>query len=626
MHTVRAGAGWTLFGVLVRARARMLANAVRASTGKQRLVIGGLALGGLVFVAVVGALSAALLTLAQANAPLAHGLTPNAAALTQRAYEYLFFFLLAGSVPFVAATLFQADDLPLLLTTPTDVRAIVGAKLLDAAMVNAAQSSALGLPVLVGIGWAAGLSAAGWLWLGAATVLLLAIPPLATAALLLLAARTLGMRRVRVAVTIVSVGLGLAITSLAVVGASRAAQGGGLDMARLQSALHGEALTPQPPRSLAGEGESERRNSVRASEPMAYTSNPRPLAGEGGAQRRVRASEGQTSSADVHVSLPNLLPSAWAAQMLQDTAGGRYLSLAGWAGFALLLLLAAMLIALCLPVGASVLASDAFLEPLDSGRVQTNAPSTRPRWTHAVASPVWGLLAKDLRYLRRDLILLGQIGTALLLFLVPLLLRAAQGQSAGADSDLYGGLALGMLGLILYMVTSIVSLTSVGLEGRGAWLVLASPVPRAQFVRAKWLGSFALCAALVAVLTLAAWPLFALSARQVGAALLCLGPACFALSGLGVGLAGLFPRFVYENPAHRASVWALLLGFGLATGYGLLCGLVGAGTFLLPAQGVLGTRAASVLGISLFVLLSLATGLAPILLASRRLRDYEWEF
>ncbi len=595
MDTTRPGAGWTLFAVLVRARARMLANAVRTSTGRQRLVIGGLALGGLAFVAIVGALSAALLTLAQAGAPLAHGLTPNAAALTQHAYEYLFFFLLAGSVPFVAATLFQADDLPLLLTTPADVRAIVGAKLLDAALVNAAQSSALGLPVLVGIGWAAGLSAVGWLWLSVATILLLAIPPLATAALLLLAARTLGMRRVRAAVTIVSVGLGLAITSLAVVGASRAAQGGGLDIARLQSALHGEALTPQPPRPLAGEGQA-RSARVRA------------------VQARVRA------------SLPNLLPSAWAAQMLQDTAGKRPLAVAGWTGLAFLLLLATVLVAVCLPLGTRVLASDAFLEPLDSGRVQAKHSSARPRWTHALASPVWGLLAKDLRYLRRDLILLGQIGTALLLFLVPLLLRAAQGQSAQADNDLYSGLALGMLGLILYMVTSIVSLTSVGLEGRGAWLVLASPVPRGQFVRAKWLGSFALCAALVAVLTLAAWPLFGLSATQVGGALLCLGPACFALSGLGVGLAGLFPRFVYENPAHRASMWALLLGFGLATGYGLLCGLVGAGTYLLPAQGVLGTRAAWVLGISLFVLLSLATGLVPILLASRRLRDYEWEF
>ncbi len=589
MDAARGGTGWTVFGVLVRARGRMLVNAVRSSGGRQRWVIGGLGVFGLLFVGVVCVLSGALVRLAQAGVPLASGLTPNAAALAERAYEYLFFFLLAGSVPFVAATLFQADDLPLLLTTPTDVRAIVGAKLLDAALVNAAQSAALGLPVLAGIGWAVGLSVSGWLWLATATILLLAIPPLAAAGLLLWAARVLGMRRVRVAVTAVSVGLGLAITCLAVVGASRAVQSGNLDVARLQAALRGDQIAPQPP--ILGEQEKP---------PIPASSNAH--------------------------AFSNLLPSAWAAKMLEDTAGGRRLARGGWEGFIGLLLAAGALISLCLPLGARVLTSDAFLEPLDSGRVQTSPQAGRAWWTRGAASPAWGILTKDARYLRRDLILLGQIGAAGLLFLVPLLLRAAQGKSAGVDRDLYGDLALGMLGLILYMVTSIVSLTSVGLEGRGAWLVLAAPIARGAFVRAKWLGAFLVSAGTVGVLILAAWPLFGLSAMQVGGAFLCLGPACFALSGLGVGLAGLFPRFIYENPAHRAGIWALLLGFVLATGYLMLCGLVAAGAALLPAQGVIGARTAGALGISLFVLLSLATGLAPVLLASRRLRDYEWEF
>ena len=46
--------------------------------------------------------------------------------------------------------------------------------------------------------------------------------------------------------------------------------------------------------------------------------------------------------------------------------------------------------------------------------------------------PAWprpspGLVWKDLKYVARDLILLGQIGTALILFLVPFLLKIAQG-------------------------------------------------------------------------------------------------------------------------------------------------------------------------------------------------------
>lgn len=614
MDTTQSGASWTLFGVLVRARGHMAWNSARSSTGRQRLMIGILAGLGLLFVAVVGGLSGALVKIAQAGVPLNAGLTPAASALVARAYDYLFFFVLAGSVPFVAATLFQADDMPLLLTTPTDVRAIVGAKLLDAALVNAAQAAALGLPILAGIGWAAGLSAGGWAWLGVATLLLLAIPPLATAGLLLAAARALGMRRVRVAVTVVSVGLGLAITCLAVLGASRAAQGGGLSVARLGAALRGEQTAPRP----WVMGEQDRVIHAGAGQPSSiYRFFP---------EQRAGAQSYSPKNGGRGASFPSLLPSAWAARMLGDTAGGRGLARDGWAGMAALIGLTVVLIGACLPLGARVLSSDAFLEPLDTGRVAGQTSSGRAWRMRGVSPPAWGLLAKDARYLQRDLILLGQIGTALLLFLVPLLLRAAQGGGSPADSDLFGGLALGMLSLILYMVTSIVSLTSVGIEGRGAWLVLASPITRGAFVRAKWLGSFALSGSLVAVLTLAAWPLFGLSGAQVGAALLCILPACFALSGLGVGLAGLFPRFVYENPAHRASVWALLLAFVLATVYLMLCGAIGAGAALLPAQGLMGARTAVNLGIGLFLALSLATGLVPTALAARRLRDYEWEF
>ena len=61
--------------------------------------------------------------------------------------------------------------------------------------------------------------------------------------------------------------------------------------------------------------------------------------------------------------------------------------------------------------------------------------------------------------------------------------------------------------------------------------------------------------------------------------------ACFALSGVGVGLAGLFPRFIYENPAHRASMWALMLGFVFATAYLIVGGLIAALAYLGVTRG-----------------------------------------
>lgn len=572
------------FVVLARARGRMAWNSARVSTPTQRVVVGLLSLLGLVLFALIAALSMAGLRLAQSGQSLADGLSPAALSLAGQAYEWLFVFLLAGAVPFVAATLFQANDLPLLLTTPLPPRAVVAAKLLDAVVVNASQALLLGLPVLVGLGWAARLSVTGWLWLGAATGLLLIVPPCATALLLLLAARALGMRRVRAVVALVSIALGIVITSAAVLGASRAVQSGGLNLAQIRSVLREGTAPFAPPRN-----------------PMPIPTGPKAAPAIG------------------------LSPASWAAAMLADTAGGRPLAHQGILGLCALLLAAVILVGLCLPLGARTLTADAFLEQSSGGYIASRAGAIPPRLRPFWGLPTAGMLTKDARYVRRDLILQGQIGTAALLFLVPFLLRAAGGSQSPQDSDLFGALALGMIGMTLYMVTSIVGLSSVGLEGRAAWIVLAAPITRAGWLRAKWLGAFGLSAGLVVVLGLIAWPAFRLSGQLMADAAgigLC---ACFALSGVGVGLSGLFPRFIYDNPAHRASVWALTLGFVLASAYVLAAGLTLGGAALLASEGILPAHFAWLLGGALFVLLSLVTGLIPVALAARRLRRYDWD-
>jgi asparagine N-glycosylation enzyme membrane subunit Stt3 len=102
--------------------------------------------------------------------------------------------------------------------------------------------------------------------------------------------------------------------------------------------------------------------------------------------------------------------------------------------------------------------------------------------------------------------------------------------------------------------------------------------------------------------------------------------ACFALTGLGVGLAGLFPRFVYENPAHRASVWALILGFVFASSYLVLTGMIAGIGYLLVIRGLADTAPVLAGGIAIFCAMSLFTGIVPVALATRRLRNYAWEF
>lgn len=569
-----------MFGLLVRARLRMLANTARAAPLWQRSVMLGLSLFSALLFLAIAASGAALVLLAQGARPAEAGLTPAAVALIGKTDEYLFFFLLAGSIPFVAATLFQADDLPLLLTTPLSPRTIVAAKLLDAATVNAAQFVFLGVPVLVGMGWAVRLDLGGWLLLGVATLLLLVLPPAATALLLLAAARGLGMRRVRVVVMLVSVCLGLAVTALAVLGASHAVRAGGLDLPRLQAALRGAAPPPSVSETLQSRGILE--------------------------------------------TPPRWLPSAWAAAMLEDTAGGRRLGARGWTGLLALMGTTTLLVTLCISLGQTVLASEQVLE---SGPVTRRRQPPARRATNLAGLPLTtgGLLLKDGRYVARDLILLGQIGTALILFLVPFLLRVVQGSDTPAENDLYGELAVALLGVIVYMVTSIVGLSSVGLEGRGFWLVLAAPVSRATFLRAKWLGAFLVSAGVTLVLTLVVWYAFALSRLLALGTLVVFVSACFALSGLGVGLAGLFPRFVYENPAHRASVWALVLGFVLATGYVIISGLLAGGAYLAVLRGYAAGPVVQIT-IASFGLISALTGFLPVQVATRRLCNYEWEF
>lgn len=562
-----------MFLRLLRLRARMARNAVRTAPLWHKVIFGGFSLLTLALAAVIAAVCAGLVLLTQGEAQST--LTPATRSLIGHVTEYVFFLLLAGSVPFVAATLFQAGDLPLLLTTPVPPRALVGAKLVDAGLANAGPSVAFGVPALIGVGLAAHLSVAGWLDLTLSLLLFLVLTPSTTALLLLGAARILGMRRVRAVVALVSVALGLGVTLLAVAGAGSAARTGLLDPARLQAAMQGQ-VTPSATLALARED-----------------------------------------------SVPDWLPSSWAASGIEEAAEGQDLHGDGLMGLGALFVLTVLLVCSCLAVGPSVLASEAFLET-DTGGAAVHRHGTRPRLL-GISPPVAGLLWKDAKYVARDLILLGQVGTALILYLVPFLLRMIQGANQGANNDLYGDGALAMLLVIVYMTTSILALSSVGLEGRGGWIIFSSPLSRGQFLRAKWLGAGGISFLLVLALTLLAWPVFGLSRALIGEALAVYGCACFALSGLGVGLAGLFPRFLYENPAHRASLWALILGFAFATTYLIASGLIAALAYLGITRGGWPTGGVLMLAVSLFVLLSLAAGLIPIALAIRRLQRYEWE-
>jgi hypothetical protein len=100
-----------------------------------------------------------------------------------------------------------------------------------------------------------------------------------------------------------------------------------------------------------------------------------------------------------------------------------------------------------------------------------------------------------------------------------------------------------------------------------------------------------------------------------------------ALSGFGVGLAAAFPRFVYENPAHRVSAWALVLGFFASTAYVLLSGLLfGAGWLI--ATNLADSNLSMVVYVGVGLLYVVMSGLAvywPVAFGARRIEGYQWE-
>jgi|GEM_PF-1486745 len=571
------------FVVLLRARLRMLRNSANAMTSTYRMVIAALTIAGIILFSGIGAGCAAFIRLLQAATDSGTGLSDPAAVLVGHVYQYLFFFLLAGSVPFVASSLFQDIDLPLLLTTPISPTAVVGMKMVDATVSNSAQFLVLGVPVLVGVAWGVNITGISWLLFVVGVVLLMAVTPAITALVLLILAKIVGVRRIRFVVMGVSVVLALAITLLAVAGASRATQSSTVTPAMLQQALAGNIAPDQAMRDI---------HSV--------------------------------SKANGEAPAPAWLPSTWASQAVLDAAYGGAPTGKGLRSFGLLAATWVILFLLCIAVGRLVVTSEEILEQSDLDNVARGVKGRGGIPFPGLSQAATGLIVKDLRYIGRDTIMIGQIGTTLILFLVPFVLRATDAGSVKTDFDMYSGLSLLMSALVAYMVTSIIGLSSVGLEGRGAWALFASPVNFRGFLHAKWIVSFTVSLAIVLVLCVLDAVAFKWTGSMFWIAIAILSCMCFALSGIGVGLSGLFPRFLYDNPAHRASVWAMVLGFVFATLYVIFGGSFAVVGYLLVSHGYVAANVVATC-IALFLATTLAFGSIPVWLAGKRLNGYQWE-
>jgi hypothetical protein len=315
----------------------------------------------------------------------------------------------------------------------------------------------------------------------------------------------------------------------------------------------------------------------------------------------------------------HIAPSAWFAGLLVSISRG---DIAGAvAASASIVAAIALLYFVCVALGGSLISAAGVSEDTGSDQPRTGGGRRLPLFS----SPVAAIVAKDALHVMRDSVLLSQLGMPLVLYLVPFLV--AMNTSMAQSRDELLPVAMMMTGIIVFMQTSILALSSVGIESRAFWIPMLGPVSAASVLRAKFWLSLLVSGTIVAALTVVTGIIFRLPTSAV--AITCLASVVLAsgLCGLGVGLSGALPRFIYENPAHRVSAWALILGFVLTVAYLMIVAILFGGASLLAIRAELGFSPLMLYGTATVasLLITVLAIAVPMSIGSARLARYEWQ-
>jgi ABC-2 type transport system permease protein len=553
-----------MFSLLLKIRLLSFFNVARQTATRSVLLTAGLtAVGAVLFVAVFLGFKVFL------------GLSVSEKATQELVIEifyFLFLFLLAGAVPFVASTLLQSSDYLLLLASPVKPRAVVAAKLLDATVTNSLQFTVIGIPAIASCAATMGIGGVWWLFVVVLTLLFVFVPALATALVLLASLSMFGMHRVRKAIAVVNLTMAAIVCLTIVVQVNR------LPIRRAYGFQNGAFQADRLTSTLL------------------------------------------TSSPSAHAS-----PSGWFATALISVGQGHFAE--AIRGVGLISIVVVALFALCTLLGERLLVTGS-LEGYDEGGpaplVRNGPGNDRPGLRRLIGFPVFALMTKDLRFIARDSVLLGQLGMPVVLFFVPFAL-AMQEHLRGMTSptELYY-ISIGMTGFILFMQSSILSLSSIGVESRAFWMLLTSPNQSSGVLWGKFLTCVFVSSGISCALTLFNGFVFHADYALVGFQCVIITAMSMALCGMGVGLSACLPRFVYENPAHRVSAWALILGFFSTVGYLFVSAIILLATFLLASQVTERAMVIYIFGATLFGALTLTCALLPMAIGARRLSAYQW--
>jgi ABC-2 type transport system permease protein len=147
-------------------------------------------------------------------------------------------------------------------------------------------------------------------------------------------------------------------------------------------------------------------------------------------------------------------------------------------------------------------------------------------------------------------------------------------------------LNLGLAGFVVAAVAVRFVYPAVSLEGRAFWIIRSSPMSMRSFLWGKFWSSLFPLLVLAEFLVVASNWLLNVSPFMMGLSVGTIFLATFGITGLGVGMGALYPRFQVENVAHISS------GFGGMLYMIMTIGFIGAVVILeaLPVYVVLHSK------------------------------------
>ncbi|MBN2358346.1 MAG: hypothetical protein JXR83_02775 [Deltaproteobacteria bacterium] len=174
------------------------------------------------------------------------------------------------------------------------------------------------------------------------------------------------------------------------------------------------------------------------------------------------------------------------------------------------------------------------------------------------------VMAKDAKMLVRDATQWSQL--VLLLALVAIYLfsiHALPFEVLQFDTSTYRNavafLNVGMTGFVQSAVAARFVFPSISAEGRGIWILRASPTSAAELVRAKWIAGALPVLVFGEVLAVASNLLLRTDPLIMGIAILDAALAAFAICALAAGIGAAMPDFKAENAAKVAASFGGLL-------------------------------------------------------------------